>query len=76
MENYQEAEKALLANKVTEELICSAGMNRKSKTYDKIFFQLYQLLKAIFIDKKNQNYLKLLKLLVVLQESHQYIGKI
>ena len=42
MENYQEAEKALLANKVTEELICSAGMNRKSKTYDKIFFQLYQ----------------------------------
>ena len=58
MENYQEAEKALLANKVTEELICSAGMNRKSKTYDKIFFQLYQLLKAIFIDKKNQNYLK------------------
>ena len=58
MKNYQEAEKVLLANKVTEELICSVGMNRKSKTYDKIFFQLYQLLKAIFIDKNNQDYLK------------------
>ena len=58
MGNYQEAEKVLLANKVTEELICSVGMNRKSKTYDKIFFQLYQLLKAIFIDKNNQDYLK------------------
>ncbi|WP_335993668.1 AlwI family type II restriction endonuclease [Fusobacterium polymorphum] len=58
MENYQEAEKALLANKVTEDLICLVGMNRKSKIYDKIFFQLYQLLKAIFIDKSNQNYLK------------------
>ena len=58
MGNYQEAEKVLLANKVTEELICSVGMNRKSKTYDKIFFQLYQLLKAIFIDKSNQDYLK------------------
>ena len=42
MENYQEAEKVLLVNKVTEDLICSVGMNRKSKTYDKIFFQLYQ----------------------------------
>ena len=58
MKNYQEAEKVLLANKITEDLICLVGMNRKSKTYDKIFFQLYQLLKAIFIDKSNQNYLK------------------
>ena len=58
MENYQEAKKVFLDNEVTEELICSVGMNRKSKTYDKIFFQLYQLLKAIFIDKNNQDYLK------------------
>ena len=58
MKNYQEAEKVLLANKITEDLICLVGMNRKSKTYDKIFFQLYQLLKAIFIDKSNQDYLK------------------
>lgn len=58
MLNYQEAKKVLLDNKVTEDLICSVGMNRKSKTYDKIFFQLYQQLKAIFIDKNNQDYLK------------------
>ena len=58
MKNYQEAEKVLLANKITEDLICLVGMNRKSKTYDKIFFQLYQLLKGIFIDKSNQDYLK------------------
>ena len=58
MENYQEAKKELLTEEVTEDLICSVGMNRKSKTYDKIFFQLYQLLKAIFIDKNNQDYLK------------------
>ncbi|MFA1743472.1 AlwI family type II restriction endonuclease [Fusobacterium animalis] len=58
MGNYQDAKKALLNNEVTEDLICSVGMNRKSKTYDKIFFELYQLLKAIFIDKNNQDYLK------------------
>lgn len=58
MGNYQDAKKALLDNEVTEDLICSVGMNRKSKTYDKIFFELYQLLKAIFIDKNNQDYLK------------------
>ena len=58
MANYIDAKKEFLDNEVTEDLVCLIGMNRKSKTYDKIFFQLYKLLKAIFIDKNNQDYLK------------------
>jgi len=55
--------KEFLDNEVTEDLICLIGMNRKSKTYDKIFFQLYKLLKAIFINKNNQDYLKIFEII-------------
>lgn len=41
MENYQEAYNMFLQNNVTEDLIMDIGMNRKSRIYDKPYFNLY-----------------------------------
>ncbi|MEI7475748.1 MAG: AlwI family type II restriction endonuclease [bacterium] len=54
--NYPQAKQLFLDNKVDEELICTIGMNRKSKQYDKSYFPFYQILKKVCVDK---NYLKL-----------------
>ena len=59
MENYQAAFAELINNEANEDLVCLIGMNRKSKSYDKPYFELYKQIKAIFIDKKS-NYEKLL----------------
>lgn len=45
MENYQEAYDLFVQNNVNEDLIKNIGMNRKSRNYDKPYFNLY---KAIF----------------------------
>lgn len=45
MDNYQEAYDLFVQNNVNEELIKNIGMNRKSRNYDKPYFNLY---KAIF----------------------------
>lgn len=50
MENYQLALRMLKNNPVDEELICLIGMNRKSRKYDKPYFELYRQLKNIFVD--------------------------
>ncbi len=52
MDNYQEAYRELMANPVTEDLICKVGMNRKSrkpgaKQYDKPYYSLYVALKNL-----------------------------
>ncbi|MCR1837221.1 AlwI family type II restriction endonuclease [Pasteurella caecimuris] len=52
-ENYQNAQKALKKNEVSEALICSIGMNRKSKNYDKPYFSVYQLLKELSLNRKD-----------------------
>lgn len=59
MENYKEAFEEFKTNNVNEELICRIGMNRKSRNYDKPYYELYKQIKKIFIDKE-QNYEKLL----------------
>ena len=59
MGNYQAAFAELINNEANEDLVCLIGMNRKSKSYDKPYFELYKQIKAIFIDKKG-NYEKLL----------------
>lgn len=41
MENYQEAYNTFLQNNVTEDLIMDIGMNRKSRIYDKPYFNFY-----------------------------------
>ena len=38
-DNYQAALRLLLSEPVNEELICTVGINRKSKTYDKPYYR-------------------------------------
>ncbi len=47
MENYKAALSMIKRDKVTEELICNIGFNRKSAKYDKPYFLLYKVLKDI-----------------------------
>ena len=53
MKNYQTAKTMLLNNAVSEDLICTIGINRKSKSYDKPYYALYLSLKSVFIDKND-----------------------
>lgn len=49
MLNYKTALAYFTDNKVTEELICEIGLNRKSRQYDKPYFKLYQALYRVFV---------------------------
>lgn len=53
MPNYQEALQLLQTELITEDLICTIGINRKSKQYDKPYYEMYQLLKRIVFEKEN-----------------------
>lgn len=53
MDNYQKALNLLQEEKVTEELICNIGINRKSAQYDKPYYVLYNILKNIVFAKDN-----------------------
>lgn len=50
MPNYRVALQYLLENNVTEGLICEIGFNRKSRQYDKPYFQLYNALWDVFMN--------------------------
>lgn len=52
-ENYSQAYTYFMENNVTEELICSVGMNRKSRTYDKAYYPFYNELKSVVLDKND-----------------------
>lgn len=49
MPNYKMALDHLLENEVDEDLICEIGLNRKSRQYDKPYFELYQALHRVFV---------------------------
>lgn len=49
MQNYIVALEYLLENDVTEELICEVGLNRKSRQYDKSYYNLYRALYNVFV---------------------------
>lgn len=49
MSNYKTALDYFLKNEVTEDLVCEAGLNRKSRQYDKPYFKLYQALHKVFV---------------------------
>lgn len=53
MPNYQSALELLQTEPITEDLICTVGINRKSKQYDKPYYKLYTLLKRIVFQKEN-----------------------
>lgn len=53
MENYKLAFKTFMDNKISEELICLVGMNRKSRNYDKPYYKLLKELINVFYHGKN-----------------------
>ena len=53
MENYKLAQEEFIDSDVDENLICLVGMNRKSRSYDKPYYKLYENLKKIFLDGEN-----------------------
>lgn len=53
--NYTVALEYLLENDVTEELICTIGFNRKSRTFDKSYFNLYNALYDFYINHNNDS---------------------
>ena len=59
MNNYRFAQEKFENSDVDENLICLVGMNRKSRTYDKPYYELYENLKKIFLEDGN-NYEALL----------------
>ena len=60
MPNYQLAKETIVTSDIDEDLICLIGMNRKSRSYDKPYYKLYENIKNIFIDGGN-DYESLLK---------------
>ena len=50
MDNYQAALALLLDNTVDENLLCEVGLNRKSRSYDKVYFPLYQQLYSAYVN--------------------------
>lgn len=52
MDNYQEAHSLFLQNSVTEDLIMDIGINRKSRNYDKPYFELFTTIWN-FVNLKN-----------------------
>jgi hypothetical protein len=51
MDNYKAAKERFFYNKVTENLICEIGLNRKSRSYDKSYFTLYKALCSFYVKK-------------------------
>ena len=61
MENYQEALSMLLDGRVNESLICEIGMNRKSRSYDRPYYTLYQSLYNAFVRGDSSAFLSVYK---------------
>ena len=53
MENYKLAQEKFITSEVDENLMCLIGMNRKSRSYDKVYYKLYENLKKIFLYSDN-----------------------
>ncbi|HAS92322.1 MAG TPA: hypothetical protein DCS12_08865 [Clostridiales bacterium] len=52
MDNYKLAYEHFINQKVSEDLICTVGINRKSRSYDKPYYNLYRRIKNVFLAKK------------------------
>lgn len=65
--NYKQARQKFLQSEVTEKLILSIGMNRKSKRYDKPYYNLYIALWNVYIDGNSKS-VDLLKLLAAIKQ--------
>lgn len=52
MDNYNNALNLFIENNVTEDLICEIGLNRKSRNYDKPYYQFYCSMYDFYVNKK------------------------
>jgi len=59
MDNYSQAYDLLCNIDMSEELICTVGMNRKSRNYDKAYYPFYNELKRVVIDRDEERVAKL-----------------
>lgn len=59
MPNYRTALNTMLNNTITEQVIMEIGMNRKSRSYDKPYFRLYQALKNVITTHSDDDAVKL-----------------
>lgn len=51
-DNYKQALRLWRANNPSKDLIMAIGINRKSRNYDLPYMTLYNVLKAVFVDKR------------------------
>lgn len=49
-ENYKRAYSQWMAHAVDQDLLIAVGMNRKSRSFDSVYFPFYQSLKRVFVD--------------------------
>ena len=73
MSNYQLANDTFMDNEVSEELICLIGMNRKSRNYDKPYYELYKTIFDVFI---NNNHDKIHDLYLASKKINQKPGNL
>lgn len=75
-DNYQQAFNLFKENTVNETLICTIGMNRKSRNYDKPYYDLYQSLKRVIVDKNHdeKSILDLYKKAKTTKQGSSWIG--
>ncbi len=71
MENYKIAFEMFNNNVLTEELICLVGMNRKSRNYDKPYYDLLKNLIGVFCYKENE---KVYNLFLATKRINQKLG--
>ncbi len=53
MDNYKLAQEKFMTADVDENLILLIGMNRKSRNYDKPYYNLYKNIKSVFLEGEN-----------------------
>lgn len=57
-DNYQSALNVLLKNRVSSELLCEIGLNRKSRQYDRPYFPLYKHLFSAYVNNDTSAFAK------------------
>ncbi len=72
--NYRQALRHFLEGEVTPELVCTIGLNRKSKQYDNVYFYLYGYIRSVFLDNRTDDIGKLFDFLFKLK-LHRYWKK-
>lgn len=74
LENYQISLNLLLNNEISEDLICVIGMNRKSRTYDKPYYQLFLALYSVFINKESHKISELYHTIKNIKQRTKWLG--